>query len=129
MNTTNISTMTKPGITLDNTGRLSVDPSQTPTGNGMPFAMPVQEDPFAIPYERERRALADRYRRYRRMENLRSVCLYSKDAKYKDKVPGDLGYLLSDRALSDRDGQDLLLGDEIAATVAGGMCTGLLNRT
>ena len=54
----------------------------------------------------------------KRLFALQSVCLLDRDAKFRERVPEDLYYMISDRALSDRAGQDLLIGDEYARTVS-----------
>lgn len=85
----------------------------------VPFAIPVPETESAFATRNaESDTAAQRAMKEKRLYALQSVCLLDRDAKFRERVPEDLYYMISDRALSDRAGQDLLIGDEFARTVS-----------
>ena len=85
----------------------------------VPFAIPVPETESAFATRNaESDTAAQRAMKEKRLFALQSVCLLDRDAKFRERVPEDLYYMISDRALSDRAGQDLLIGDEYARTVS-----------
>lgn len=95
----------------------------------VPFAIPVPETESAFATgNAESDTAAQRAMKEKRLFALQSVCLLDRDAKFRERVPEDLYYMISDRALSDRAGQDLLIGDEFARTVSNEDVYGALER-
>ena len=95
----------------------------------VPFAIPVPETESAFATgNAESDTAAQRAMKEKRLYALQSVCLLDRDAKFRQQVPEDLSYMLSERALSDRAGQDLLIGDEFARTVSNEDVYGALER-
>ena len=95
----------------------------------VPFAIPVPETESAFATRNaESDTAAQRAMKEKRLFALQSVCLLDRDAKFRERVPEDLYYMISDRALSDRAGQDLLIGDEFARTVSNEDVYGALER-
>ena len=91
----------------------------TSDSSTVPFAIPVPETESAFATRNaESDTAAQRAMKEKRLFALQSVCLLDRDAKFRERVPEDLYYMISDRALSDRAGQDLLIGDEFARTVS-----------
>ncbi len=85
----------------------------------VPFAIPVPETESAFATRNaESDTAAQRAMKEKRLFALQSVCLLDRDDKSRQQIPEDLYYMISDRALSDRAGQDLLIGDEYARTVS-----------
>ena len=92
----------------------SSDPDST-----VPFVIPVLETESAFTTANaESATVAQSSLKEKRLYALQSVCLLDRDATFRQRVPEDLSYMISDRARSDRAGQDLLIGDEFARTVS-----------
>lgn len=106
--------------TTSDSSTVPANPSESAAPDStVPFAIPVPETESAFATgNAESDTAAQRAMKEKRLFALQSVCLLDRDAKFRERVPEDLYYMISDRALSDRAGQDLLIGDEFARTVS-----------
>ncbi len=106
--------------TTSDSSTVPANPSESAAPDStVPFAIPVPETESAFATRNaESDTAAQRAMNEKRLIALQSVCLLDRDAKFRERVPEDLYYMISDRALSDRAGLDLLIGDEFARTVS-----------
>ena len=116
--------------TTSDSSTVPANPSESAAPDStVPFAIPVPETESAFATRNaESDTAAQRAMKEKRLFALQSVCLLDRDAKFRERVPEDLYYMISDRALSDRAGQDLLIGDEFARTVSNEDVYGALER-